>query len=216
MPINFLETKLTLNDTKVYERHANAHFDLNNFNLSASFEKVLHRKGVDFRQETIRYETEVSSDSDSNVTTLAGLSLGAEVGSKTTTKGDYYVAKVELSAGRAERNVSISEDFSMHFSANLNANTGFVSGPDGNELTVLGFGLTLGLCGKWSINTPFGSTGFNNGSPSIEYPDKPKIKERVEVKGKKKRSSNEEDDSDGNSEEQQIDNTINLYSPKNY
>lgn len=32
-------------------------------------------------------------------------------------------------------------------------------GTDGVEANLLGFGLTMGVGGKWTINTPFGSVG---------------------------------------------------------
>ena len=66
---------------------------------------------------------------------------------------------VELSAARADGSLNITENFGVYGSANLNLNTGVRVGSDGVEALCLGWGLTLGVRGKWTFNTSFGSRG---------------------------------------------------------
>jgi hypothetical protein len=63
-------------------------------------------------------------------------------------------AMVEASAAKAEATCG-----PLYVSANLNANTGIKLGRNGAQFGFLGFGLTLGIGGKWTIDTPFGSAG---------------------------------------------------------
>ncbi|CAL8118034.1 unnamed protein product [Orchesella dallaii] len=45
-------------------------------------------------------------------------------------------------------------------SVGLNANTGVKLNEEGVKFGILGFGLTLGVGGKYTVDTPFGSGGF--------------------------------------------------------
>ncbi|KAH9399848.1 RING-box protein 1 [Tyrophagus putrescentiae] len=101
--------------------------------------------------QTIKYESEDGSGK------VAGPSAGAEAGYKRTEKGENIVLKTELSLARAEKSFQVTENVDAYVSANLNANTGFQAGDDGVEVNLVGFGLTLGVGGRWTINTPFGS-----------------------------------------------------------
>ena len=107
MSVSFFETKLEINDSKVIEvkADAEAHIgpDLRVKAKSAGVEVVLNRVGVDFRQETIKYE---SGDGSGR---LAGPSAGAEAGYKRTLKGGNLGAKAELSLARAEKSIQVTQ-----------------------------------------------------------------------------------------------------------
>lgn len=154
MSISFFETKLDVNDDKVIDANAEIHIGAGGQVKDKSAELVLRREGIDFRQETIKYE------SGNDLVTVAGPSLGAETGLKHTIKGGNLVAKGEFSAARVEGTLPVTEDIGLYGSANLNANTGVQIGADGFELNILGFGLTLGVGGKFKVNTPLGSAGL--------------------------------------------------------
>jgi hypothetical protein len=111
--------------------------------------------GADVRQETVKFQAE----NDTGSVTVAGPSAGAEVGFKSNQNRTGLSAMAELSAARAEGTLNITENAAVYGSANLNANTGAKIGTDGVEVNVLGFGLTLGVGGKWTFNTPVGSLG---------------------------------------------------------
>lgn len=161
MPVTLLETKLDVNDDKLGDRNAEVHLGprgavpksppVPEADPSAA---VLRREGIDFRQETLKFETE-----DGNAV-VAGPSVGAEAGLKQTANGGNFVAKADLSLVRAEKSLQVAEDLDVYASANLNANTGLEVGADGVEVNFLGLGVTAGVGGKWKVNTPFGSIGF--------------------------------------------------------
>ena len=162
MPVTLLETKLEVNDEKFGDRNAEVHLGprgaVPKSEPTAASENpnstVLHRDGVDFRQETLKFETEDGK------ATVAGPMVGAEAGVKHTVNGGNFVAKADLSLVRAEKSLQVAEDLDVYASANLNANTGVEVGADGVEVNFLGLGVTAGVGGKWKVNTPFGSIGF--------------------------------------------------------
>ena len=182
MSLSFFETQLEINESNVPEVNADAQVHLG-LGLkikakSAGVEVVLERFGVNFRQETIKYESEDGSGK------VAGPSAGAEAGYKRTEKGENIVLKTELSLARAEKSFQVTENVDAYVSANLNANTGFQAGDDGVEVNLVGFGLTLGVGGRWTINTPFGSFGGkkpdeNEGSSSVPVSNEPPNRELV-------------------------------------
>ncbi len=120
--------------------------------------QVMH-KFAEIRQETVKYENE-----DGTVV-LAGPSGGVEAGVKMTKEKFCLVTKAELSLARGEKCFPMTDDYGLQVFADLNANTGIEIGTSGVEVNFQGFGLTLGVGNKWTINTPLGGFGFYwNGS----------------------------------------------------
>lgn len=158
MSISFLETQLDVNNNLLIDANAEIHIGAGIGSgmkvKDKSAETVLYRGGVDYRQETIKYK------SDNKLVTVAGPSLGAEGGVKCSNKGVNLVAKAELSFARVEGTLPLTDDIGLYGSANLNSNTGVQIGWDGIEVNFFGLGVTLGVGGKYTINTPYGSGGF--------------------------------------------------------
>jgi hypothetical protein len=94
----------------------------------------------------------------------AGIDLGFKVGSDTgvSAMAELSVAKAEISNGP------------LYASLNLNSNTGLKIGNDGCKVGLVGFGLTLGVGGKWTIDTPFGSVGGTSAS-TVKNKDSKKV-----------------------------------------
>jgi hypothetical protein len=65
----------------------------------------------------------------------------------------------ELSAVKGEATLG-----PLYGSVGLNANTGLKLGSGGCQAGFLGFGLTLGVGGRWTIDMPFGSAGASAGA----------------------------------------------------
>lgn len=97
--------------------------------------------------------------SEDGFTTVAyeGPSAGIDVGVKSGVKDSGISAMAELSAAKATKTVG-----PLYTEANLNANTGVKIGKKGFKLNFLGFGATLGVGGKFTLDTPVGSVGSCN------------------------------------------------------
>ncbi|KAI2796854.1 hypothetical protein BLOT_014551 [Blomia tropicalis] len=111
--------------------------------------------GIEARQETVMLELDLGR---ANVD-LAGPSGAVEVGFKSDSDSVGFAASTELSLARADGELKVTDHFGLVGSANLNANTGIKVGSDGFEVNLLGTGVTLGVGGKYTLNTPFGSAG---------------------------------------------------------
>jgi hypothetical protein len=79
----------------------------------------------------------------------------------------------ELSAVKGEATLG-----PVYVSAGLNANTGVKVGSEGVQASLLGFGLTFGVGGRWTIDTPFGSAGV--GGPTVEQRQENRVTARNE------------------------------------
>lgn len=174
MSLTFFERKLDLNNSNVLEGKADADahigWGLAVKSKSAKAEAVLKRTGFDFRQETIKYQSKDGSG------VVAGPSGGGEAGYKCTEKGGNLTAKAELSLARAEKNFRVTENMGAYLSANLNANTGLEIGADGVEVNLFGLDVTVGIGGKWTFNTPFGSIG--GASMSLRHTNSSRVSNR--------------------------------------
>ena len=125
-----------------------------------------------FRQETIRYDT--AKGQGVGGVTLAGPSIGGEVGFQTSVKqGPEVSAMLEASLARAETSINLSKNGisggngpALLASANLNANTGIKVGGGGVKFGILGLGATMGVDNRWTLDTPIGSVGGSTGTPT--------------------------------------------------
>lgn len=84
----------------------------------------------------------------------AGASLGARFGTE-----NAVAAIVEPSLLKVEGQYSVSDNAALCGSVGLNATTGVKLNKEGFKAGVLGFGLTMGIGGKFTIDSPFGSAG---------------------------------------------------------
>lgn len=75
--------------------------------------------GADVRQETVKYEAE----NDVGSVTMAGPSVGAELGFKSDQNRTGLSAMAELSAARADGTLNVTENAALYGSVNINANT---------------------------------------------------------------------------------------------
>lgn len=93
----------------------------------------------------------------------AGASLGFRYGSENSMS-----AMVEPSLCNAEGHVG-----PMVASVGLNANTGVKINPEGFKFGIFGFGLTAGVGGKYTLDTPFGSAGCTVPPQTLLQKDQP-------------------------------------------
>ncbi|KAJ6645505.1 hypothetical protein Bhyg_00711, partial [Pseudolycoriella hygida] len=80
----------------------------------------------------------------------AGLSIATDTGAG---------AMLEASAVKAEGTIGVTKKASLYGSVGLNADTGVKANREGVKANLLGWGLTLGVGGKFTFDTPFGSLG---------------------------------------------------------
>ena len=83
-----------------------------------------------------------------------GPNAGIDVGFKTGTDFTGVALMAEASAVKAEVTLDPA-----YLSGNINANTGVKMGSGGFQLNILGWGATLGVGGRWTVDTPVGSAG---------------------------------------------------------
>lgn len=83
-----------------------------------------------------------------------GPSVSGNIGAEANHKRVGIDAMAEASLAKAKASAG-----SAFAEANLNANTGAKIGTDGVKFGILGFGATLGVGGRLSLDTPLGSLG---------------------------------------------------------
>lgn len=128
--------------------------------LSSTADLEFFNVGAEARIHLIKAETEYGN----GIGTIGfqGPSAGIDIGLRSSTENSGISAMAELSVAKAEGTLG-----PLYGSVGLNANTGFKLGDGGVEANALGFGVTLGVRGKWTINTPFGSLGGSTGAVCV-------------------------------------------------
>jgi hypothetical protein len=101
---------------------------------------------------TIKAETEYGDGA--GMVALEGPNAGIDIGIRSNTERSGISAMLEASASKAEATLG-----PFYASANLNVNTGLRVGSEGFQASVLGLGFTLGIVGRFTFDTPFGSLG---------------------------------------------------------
>lgn len=123
--------------------------------------------GANAGLSTVKAERELTENSKLS---LQGPSCGVDAGVKVT--GERVGVDLMAEASAAQAMVSAGPAF---VNANLNANTGVKVGTDGVKVGFLGFGVTLGVGGKFSLDTPVGSAGVATGTHTHEYTNEDKM-----------------------------------------
>ena len=85
---------------------------------------------------------------------VEGPNAGVDIGIRSGLKKSGFSAMAEASVGKATGTLG-----PLYAEANLNANTGLKIGTEGVKANFLGLGFTLGVGGKFTFDTPFGSIG---------------------------------------------------------
>lgn len=96
-----------------------------------------------------------------------GPNTSFDIGIRSNVKNSGLAAMAKLSAAKAE--VAVGP---LYACGNLNANTGVKIGRQGLQVGLAGFGITLGVGGRWTIDTPFGSAGATTGTLMVTNDNK--------------------------------------------
>ncbi len=108
--------------------------------------------GAKVHVHTIKAETKYGGDTGK--VALEGPNAGFDIGIRSNVENSVISAMAELNAAKAE--VILGPAYAC---GNLNTNTGLKAESQGFQANYLGFGLTLGVSGRWTFDTPFGSVG---------------------------------------------------------
>ena len=114
----------------------------------------LEMYGIDMSIHSIIVEKSFDKGSLSVEGPNAGIDLSTKLGPENSIS-----LMAEASVAKAESTLDITKNVALTVTVDLNCNTGVKIGSGGVKASFLGFGLTMGVGGKWTIDTPVGSVG---------------------------------------------------------